>query len=641
MEDMTQLHVVTEEHTRRVLGVTPEEFEKVRHVNPSDLHDPFHLKGVRDTANYLRKMKQEQEKDPSKLLIVVPDYDTDGITSAAILTASLSRFGIEHRMYAPHSKFGYGLSSKAIDEIKEMYESDDYKISMILTADNGISSVSAVEYAKKLNISVLVTDHHLPPKEVPDALAIVNPNQEGDMYPFKGNAGATVAWKTMMTYAEMHDKEALEDIGRLIVFAGIANIADFMPILDENRYMAKTAVDYINHIRDIDIGDNHYSAIMNTPFPQYNAVFHGLYDLVTLLQKSKDDAREAKGKKPIPLPYNEEIVSWYLSPMLNAPRRVRNTSIEGMVSLLSTDHELRRLAVETVIHLNEEKSRMRDRVVRALDDNYDPRGHVLCANTKSGINGLIAGKISRTTGAPAIVFSYENEEDETVIYDEPPKQAHYLGASARSNDFYPLNRIIERINDKQPNMVSGGGHAAAAGMSIKASDYHKFIDMFQEAASEVYDDVADAVMDTETITNHITIMVVSPNHVIARYDVEDSTTGDILKEEMALNTETFASDVMKTIEFQDSLRPFGHKFEGETTFTLQFDESIKNMNWKPDFWKTFKFNLFGAEVLTFDEKWANWVKQQLQDKEPVEAHVKLSLNTFRGVTKPQFILSGN
>ena len=636
-----RLHLITAEHTRRVLGVTPEEFERIKHPSPKDLHDPFHLKGMRETVNHLYRMKKLQAEDPTKLLVVVPDYDTDGVTAAAILTASLSIFGIKHRIYAPHSKYGYGLSTKAIDEIRESYEVDGYKVSMILTADNGISANSAVAYANKLGIPVLITDHHLPPKRLPDALAIINPNCEGDLYPFKGSAGATVAWKLMMAYAQTCDKERVGDIGKLIVFAGLANVADFMPILDENRYMVKMAVDYINRIREIDVTDNDYSVIMNTDCEQYNAVFYGLYDLVTLIQKSKDDARLAKGKKPYPLPYDEEIIGWYLSPLLNAPRRVRGTSIESMVSLLATDHALRQTAVKTVIQLNDEKSVMRDRVVNTLDDDAQQDGSVtvLCANTKSGISGLIAGMIANKTGAPAVVFSYENEHDETIIYDQIPKQAFRLGASARSNDLYPLDKIIERVNELHPNLVSGGGHAAAAGMSIKASDYDTFVKLFEIASTDVYKETIETIGDVEEISNHITLSIVAPDRIVARYNIMDGVTGELLTEEHVLNADTFAKDVIQTMEFQDSLRPFGQAFMGETTFSLEFNDFVADMNWNPDFWKTFKFDVHGVEVLTFDEKWANKVKESLKRGESISATIKLSLNEFRGRVTPQFILS--
>lgn len=635
------LHLLTEEHTRRVLDVSPEEFEKIKHPSPSDMHDPFYLKDMRETVNYLYKMKMIQKEDPSKLLVVVPDYDTDGITSAAILAASLSRFGINHRIYAPHSQYGFGLSAKAIDEVMEMYEVDGHKVSMILTADNGITANSAVSYANQLGISVLITDHHLPSETLPDALAIVNPNREDDLYPFKGSAGATVAWKLMMAYAQTCDKEAAEDIGQLIVFAGLANVADFMPILDENRYMVKRAVEYINSIRNLNVVNNDYSIVMNTKYEQYNAVFHGLYDLITLLQQSKDDIRLAKGKKPYPLPDDEEIIGWYLSPLLNASRRVRGTSIEGMVSLIATDHPLRQTAVKTIIHLNEEKSRMRDRVVNALSDDtgQEDVGTVLCANTKGGISGLIAGMIANKSGTPAIVFSYDNPDDKTIIYDTPPKQAYRIGASARSNDFYPLNKIIEHINKQHPNLVAGGGHAAAAGMSIKVSDYDRFVEAFKKASVDVYNETVALIGDVVEVANHITISIASPDRIIARYDVLDSMTGELLTKEHVLNTRTFAQDVMKTIEFHNSLRPFGQAFNGETTFTLEFDDYVTTMNWNPDFWKTFKFNIHGVEVLTFDEKWANQVKESLKHGKMLKASIKLSLNEFRGRVTPQFIIS--
>lgn len=195
------------------------------------------------------------------------------------------------------------------------------------------------------------------------------------------------------------------------------------------------------------------------------------------------------------------------------------------------------------------------------------------------------------------------------------------------------------MNELHPNLVSGGGHAAAAGMSIKASDYDTFVKLFKAASADVYKETIETIGDVEELSNHITLSIVAPDRIVARYNIMDGVTGELLTEEHVLNADTFAKDVIQTMEFQDSLRPFGQAFMGETTFSLEFNDFVADMNWNPDFWKTFKFDVHGVEVLTFDEKWANKVKESLKRGESISATIKLSLNEFRGRVTPQFILS--
>lgn len=637
------LQSIVEEQTKRVLDLSPKSFEKLRNPSPEHLHDPIQYKDMRELVGFLHRFKEEQDKDPKKLLIVSPDYDTDGITSAAILAASLSVFEIDHRIYIPTISEGYGLGSYAVKKMKEDYEVDGYKVSMILTADNGINAFEGIRYAKEQGIPVLVTDHHLGSDELPPALALVNPNRKDDKYPFKGNAGATVAWKTMLAYAKAYAPEKLNLIQRLIVFAGMANVADVMPILDENRYMVLSAVEYVNEIRKHPYSSNmDYTKIMNTEYPQYNAVFHGLYDTVTLMQKDKDDARKERGKGPIPLPSNEEIFGWYLSPMLNAPRRVHGSPIEGMLALISTDVKLRHKAILSLIDLNIEKSQLRDRVVKALDKSiYEERDAItVFANTRGGIAGLISGKIANNTSLPTIVFSYDNPNDGQVIYEGTPTTLNgvekRISGSARSNSLYPLNLIMKEMDKMSPNLVSGGGHAGAAGMSINIKDLELFKRIFKMASKKVHEEVLASEGTEPTLENEITIDLTVPRKIIARIPTIEQ--GMLLEESVELDPSDFASEISQTIDFMESLRPFGKDFEGETQIYLKFNSNIYDMGWNPDFWKTFKFNVFGVEVLTFNQQWSDEVKADLALDRDIVAKVKLSLNEFRGNVTPQFIL---
>lgn len=635
-----KLYSLVHQQTLRALGITSEELEVLRNPDPSHLHDPFLYKDMRELVGFLHRFKQDQITNPNQLLVVMPDYDTDGIASAAVLTAALSAFEIEHRIYVPSMSEGYGLSARIVDKMKDQYEMDGLEVKMILTADNGIRAFEGVKRAKELGITVLITDHHLGAEDLPEALALVNPNRSDDLYPFKGNAGATVAWKTMLAYATMYDKEKLDMIQRLIVFSGLANIADVMPILDENRYMVKSAVEIVNHMRaqSYSVDTVEYDRIMDTPYPGYNVVFHGLYDLITLLQESKDTERARLNKSPVPLPDNEELFGWYISPLLNAPRRVHDTSLEGMIAFLSTDRDLRHQGIRALITLNKKRGELRDKVLDGMDGSHTREtGTVMCANTRGGISGLIAGKLSNDTQLPSVVFSHNDEGDTTIIYDTPPKHANRISASARSNQMYPLDMILEAINAKHPGLASGGGHVAAAGFNIKASDYETFVKVFHEVVPMVYDDVAKNMTTKVVPTNDIAIDITTPNSIIV--STNDVINNELLLQEHSMDASIFADGIKRTVAYQEQLRPFGHEFDGKTRFELVFDDLIYTMSWDPTFWKTFKFKFHGIEVLTFNPQWADQVKRDLDFGHTIRASAELKLNEFRGRVTPQIILS--
>ena len=265
------LQQIVREQTLKALGWDESVLENLIHANDDSLHDPFMYTNM---ERLIDRLHEFTEKQTHELLVVDTDYDTDGIMSACVLTAALSAFGINHRVYIPSMKDGYGLSPKAIDDMLSTFSN----VSMILTADNGTNAVEGVQYAKTKGIPVLVTDHHLGSSALAPAEAIVNPNVQGDIYPFKGNAGATVAWKTMMAYATKYQPHTLPLIRELVVFAGIANVADMMPIVDENHYMVRLAVDTLKRYREMSSEDISYPHVMYTGIPGYDTVFHGLYD---------------------------------------------------------------------------------------------------------------------------------------------------------------------------------------------------------------------------------------------------------------------------------------------------------------------------------------------------------------------------
>lgn len=639
---MKTLIEIVEESVCSSMGWSKEDLNNFVNQDRTCLHDPFLYYGMEKLVTRLHEYKQYQEKHPESIVIIDTDYDTDGIKSAAVLSAALSVFNINHRVYTPSMSDGYGLSIKAVDDMLEDYK--NHKIDMILTADNGTNAADGIDYANNHGITVLVTDHHLGSGRIADAYVIVNPNQPlegGEPYPFKGNAGATVAWKTMLAYAQKYEPDKYELIYDLIVFAGIANVADVMPIVDENHFIVKEAVKELQRLIQIrqtyGAGLNAYPYVKDTPYAGYNTVFHGLFDLLNLLQESKDEPRRSKGLETYLLPTDEELISWYISPLMNAPRRIHATCKEALYAILYPESTIRHQNIEQILFFNKEKSRLRDLVLDQITDEcYGENSNVLFVNTVHGISGLIAGKILEATGNATIVFAKPSDNDE-IIYDSHTfEEDIFIGASARSTELQPLNIIMSEINKIDPDIiVGGGGHAEAAGYTIKYKKLDKFLALFDETAKTIRETIETQqkeLHDKGIITcrpiNEVTISLINVN------DYKP--------------TRSFSKEILDTIEFMQTLKPFGKDFYGETIFYLEFIPSqLLNNDYKLNlqFWnnQSLQFDIENVKVLTWDKELASVLKTLIINKsdELVKIPITLKINNYNGHINPQLIMKSN
>ena len=641
---MNSLRAVTENQIRAFLDVSDDEFTRLRNPAPEHMHDPALYSDMSRIVAYLHEEKVRQDKDVQKILAVFGDYDTDGVCASGVLSASLAVFRFRYMVGIPTMEEGYGLNRKAVDRMLALASKKGYKIDMIITADNGISAHDGIAYAAEQGITVIVTDHHPAGPALPQGAKVcVDPWKQDDGYPFKYNSGATVAWKVMLEYAKTYEPDKLPLIERLIVLAGMSNVGDVMPVTDENRYMVVAAVRMLNELRH----EFSYKKMADTPYEAYNTIFWGLHDLIHLLQESKDAKRLQAGKKPTPLPCHEELISWYLSPMLNAPRRVHGTCLEAMSALLVSDHKTRQDIIKNLIELNAMKTEFRDKVLKEIpvtDENP-----VICVNTRHGISGLIAGRLAENREMPSIVFAKRDDDNNVIVYDDVPAEGK-LTASARSSDICPLDRVIEEVNRQYPGMIHGGGHATAAGITIDARDYQTLKSILPDICRRIIgQNKGSAVAVAE---NKIRILCMGGNLSVNFVRLVDGVP--VMQTEF-LDSRIFASDVLDTVKFLESLRPYGEGFNVDTKFELAIDaRSVAAMSWDPGFWKTFKFNIYGVECLTFDMEWAKGVKEIVDqvrtsdaaaditlntDNRIIEASVKLNINVFRGKATPQFQLS--
>lgn len=620
---MNTLRHAVEAQTIRMLEQTGTDWDAFKSPTKEQLHDPFLYKGMEEFVTQLSQYHKTQLCDPDTYLMVRPDYDADGIFSAVIAHAGLSLLNIRHVIVTPKTTTGYGFAKSDLTEMQKRIA--PHTIGMILTADNGISANEAITFAWKQGIPTLVTDHHL--GEAPkDAAAVVDPHQPGDEYPFKGNSGTTVLWKCLLAYATRTAPETYNDMEKLSLFAGLSTIADVMPLVDENRYLAKSAVETLVHLR------KHREDLPKTGCIPYDTTFSALLQVITRYEQDRNQGKKWATR----FPENEELVSYYVSPLLNASRRILDASIAPIVALTQSG-DLAKQATETLLFANREKSRLRDEAWQTMKHPKTDADLLPVVNTKGGIAGLLAARLQEATGKPALVFTREDPAYPNLRYQttDIPSLPGRLSASARSNDAYPLPVVATLLNEKVPNLVTFGGHAQAAGMSVEAKDYPLLVSLYPQVLREI-DNLREEQEDEPGITNTLLLDTTKEAPTIT-YPV--LVNGQVKQVTEDVNINRLDLQLSGIYEFQSICRPFGKCNPAETKLYLLVGDNIRQSSgYQPNFWKGkgLKTCLFGVDVLVFDTDLAKRLKTT---EEPTLVRAVVSENQFAGCITYQLQLS--
>ena len=211
-------------------------------MNPTrkDFHDPFLMPDMEITVDRILKAIDNKEK-----IIIYGDYDADGITSITVLKSFLEERGLEVSSYIPNRlDEGYGLNKEAI---KKIYD-EGYRL--VITVDCGISGIDEIEYANSLGIETLITDHHEPAEMLPNALAVVDAKRKDNKYPFNQLAGVGVVFKLIQAISIKLNLEEKEYLKYLDIVC-IGTISDIVPLVDENRVIAKLGLKLIAQTKNL------------------------------------------------------------------------------------------------------------------------------------------------------------------------------------------------------------------------------------------------------------------------------------------------------------------------------------------------------------------------------------------------------
>ena len=409
------------------------------------LPSPWLLSGMEEMVEHLIVAINEQQK-----ICIVADFDADGATSCAVAIKGLQLLGAGQVTFVVPNRFeyGYGLTPEIVELVK--LQNPD----VIITVDNGISSIDGVKAATDSGIKVLVTDHHLPGSNLPAATAIVNPNLLDDKFPNKSLAGVGVIFYVLLALrSRLRDINWFEtnqvkepNLAQLLDYVALGTVADVVALEQSNRILV-------------------YQGLLRI---RTGRCHPGLTALV-----------EVSGKNPQTITAAD--LGFSLGPRLNAAGRMDDMSL-GIQCLLSDDPALAKDIALQLDELNNDRREVEAVMkhealtylseMKELDEHHLPAGVCLFdANWHQGVIGILASRIKDQVHRPVIAFA--------------PAGKDLIKGSARSIPGVHIRDVLSDIAAAHPKLLSKfGGHAMAAGLSLKMHDYPPFALAFDEMVSK-------------------------------------------------------------------------------------------------------------------------------------------------------------
>ena len=518
----------------------------------TNLPSPWLLSGMDNMVNHLIDALKQQQR-----ISIVGDYDADGATSCAVAVKGLQLLGFQNVAFVVPNRFeyGYGLTPEIVELVKQQQPD------IIITVDNGISSIDGVNAAKLSGIKVLVTDHHLPPAELPNADAIVNPNLADDKFPSGALAGVGVMFYVLWALRERLQKlgESKPSLAELLDYVALGTVADVVPLDSINRILVHHGLQRIRQ----------------------NKAHIGLNALI-----------DVAGKNPNAITTSD--LGFSIAPRLNAAGRMDDMTI-GIQCLMTDDVKLAQHNAMRLDDFNRERREVEDTMkqqalayladMKPINDKlagvclYDESWH-------QGVIGILAARIKDKIHRPVIAFAPSGDDE--------------IKGSARSIEGVHIRDVLSDIACLHPHILSKfGGHAMAAGLSLKMREFPAFVLAFDEM-------VARHLKDLD------------------------------LQQKIYTDGELDESDF--TVEFADELQkagPWGQGFP-EPVFHGVFDviqiRVLKDKHLKLVL-RQENGRLLMDAVSFFVERPENWLGTR-----QIKAAYKLDINEFRNQRNLQFIL---
>ena len=415
----------------------------------NDFHNPFLITDMEIAIKRIIEAIDKKER-----VTIYGDYDVDGITSITVLKSFLKDRGLEVSQYIPNRlNEGYGLNRNAIEKIHKN------GCDLMITVDCGISAIDEINYANELGIETIVTDHHEPGSQLPKALAVIDNKRKDSTYPFRELAGVGVVFKLIQALGiKLGLKE--EEYLKYLDIVCIGTISDIVPLVDENRVIAKLGLLLIRQTKNI-----------------------GLRSIIN-----------ASGYKKI----DSNSISFGIAPRINACGRMGKAedalklflseNLNEVSSLTAKLNEYNRLRQDT------EKKIFDSAVKEIEEDNLDKNATIIVGghNWHHGVIGIVSSKITEMYFKPSILLSFEEDGIGT--------------GSGRSIPGFDLHEALNKCTD---TIEKFGGHSMAIGITIKKEKFEDFKKEFEKVArNSKIDEIVpiiniDAKIDFSTINKEM------------------------------------------------------------------------------------------------------------------------------------------
>ena len=408
--------------------------------------NPNQLYGIDQAVNLLVEAYQQQQK-----IVIVGDFDADGATSTALSVLALRQLGFSDVDYLVPNRFeqGYGLSIPVAEMALEK------GVQLLMTVDNGVSSFEGIAFLKEKGIRVLVTDHHLPPETLPPADAIVNPNLSQCHFPSKSLAGVGVAFYLMLAvrakFRELgiFTAETQPNFTDLLDLVALGTIADVVPLDQNNRILA-------------------YQGLMRIRARRCRP---GIIALAEVANRNVEQ-------------FTSSDLGFCIGPRLNAAGRLDNMSIGVELLLANEMPKARELALD-LDELNQTRKEIEAgmkleaiKICQNLTALFKelPYGITLYQpDWHQGVLGIVSSRVKDQYHRPVIAFTQDGEG--------------ILKGSARSIEGLHMRDVLERIHSQHPNIIlKFGGHAMAAGLSIREEYFADFQHLFNQTIADWLDE---------------------------------------------------------------------------------------------------------------------------------------------------------
>ncbi len=395
-------------------------------LNPTrnDFYDPFLITDMDIAVERIITAIKNQEK-----VTIYGDYDVDGITSITVLKSFLKDNGLEVDFYIPNRlEEGYGLNKEAVKKIA------DEGCSLMITVDCGISCIDEIDYAKELGIETIVTDHHEPGVDIPKALAVIDNKRKDSTYPFRELAGVGVVFKLIQALGiKLGLKE--ESYLKYLDIVCLGTISDIVPLVDENRVIAKLGLMLVEKTRNIGLR----SIINSSGYKKIDST------TISFGVAPRINACGRMGKA-------EEALKLFLSPNIN--------EVNELTKKLN-EHNRNRQEIEKAIY---------ESVIETIEKENLNKNKTLIVSGKNwhhGVIGIVSSKITDLYFKPSILLSFEEDG---------------IGkGSGRSVPGFDLHEALSKCSDQ---IEKYGGHSMAIGITIKKENLEKFKEKIEEIATE-------------------------------------------------------------------------------------------------------------------------------------------------------------